>query len=139
MSQARGRSPSSADSTTTMSGTLDYSISFQGKHRVRIFRNFGIRYWPNSFNYRVTANKSEGRRYRSVGGVFVPDPYVWTAGLSNAGSVTYVPVPSLNMSFRMQNQQDLNLPNHWLGLEVGHRDQPESRSAGELQTAAPAG
>jgi hypothetical protein len=119
LSQARSRSPSSADSTTTMSGTLDYSISFQGKHRLRIFRNFGIRYWPNSFNYRVTANKSEGRRYRSVGGTLVPDPYVWTAGLSNAGSITYVPVPSLNTSFRMQNQQDLNLPNRWLGLEVG--------------------
>jgi len=119
LSQGRNRSPSSADSTTTMSGTADYSISFSGKHRIRIFRNFGIRYWPNSFNYRVTANKSEGRRYRNVGGVLVPDPYVWTAGLSNAGSITYVPVPSLNMSFRMQNQQDLNLPNHWLGLEVG--------------------
>jgi hypothetical protein len=119
LSQAQSKNPSAADSTTSMSGTLDYSISFAGKHRVRLFKGFGIRYWPNSINYRLSASKSEGRHYRNVGTGFKADPYTWTAGLSNFGSLTYVPVPSLNMSFRIQNQQDLNLPNSWLGLEVG--------------------
>jgi len=119
VSQAQSKNPSAADSTTSMSGNLDYSISFAGKHRVRLFKGFGIRYWPNSINYRLSASKSEGRHYRNVGTGFKADPYTWTAGLTNSGSLTYVPVPSLNMSFRIQNQQDLNLPNRWLGLEVG--------------------
>jgi hypothetical protein len=134
LSQSQNRSPSAADTSTTMSGTLDYQISFSGKHRVRLYKNFGIRYWPNSINYRLSANKSEGRRYRNVGGVLIADPYVWSAGLSNVGSITYVPLPSLNTSFRMQTQQDLNLPNKWLGLEVGSET---SRSHGLQATYKP--
>ncbi len=119
MSQSRQRNPSSADTTLSMNGTLDYSISFAGKHRVRLFKGFGVRYWPNSFNYRVNASRAVGQRYRIVGGRFVADPDLWTASLANFGSVTYVPVPSLTSSFRLQTQRDLKLPHEWLGVDIG--------------------
>ncbi len=119
ISQSKHKDPASADTTTAMSGTADYSISFSGKHRLRLFKNFGIRYWPNSLNYRVTANKTEGQHYRNVGGDFVPDPFAWAAGLTNFGSINYVPVPSLNTNFRIQTQRDLKMPHEWMGVDLG--------------------
>ncbi len=119
MSQSRQKTPSSADTTLTMSGTLDYSITFSGKHRLRLFKNFGIRYWPNSFNYRVNASRTKGQRYRTVGGRLSPDPLVWNAGIGESGSITYVPITSLTSSFRMQTQRDLKLPHEWMGIDIG--------------------
>jgi cell surface protein SprA len=119
MSQAMQKTPSSADTTLTMNGTLDYSITFGTKHRVRLFKNFGIRYWPNSFSYRINATRTEGTRYRAVAGGFVPDPPIWDAGLTNSGSIAYVPLPSLTSSFRIQTERDLKLPHEVLGVDVG--------------------
>ena len=119
MSQAMQKTPSSADTTLTMNGTLDYSITFGAKHRIRLFKNFGIRYCPNSFNYRINAQRTEGTRYRAVGGVFVPDPPIWNAGLTNSGSIAYVPVPSLTSSFRIQTERDLKLPHEKFGVDIG--------------------
>ncbi len=119
MSQAMQRTPSATDTTTTMNGTLDYSITFGARHSVRLFKSFGLRFLPNSFNYRISATRSEGRRYRAVGGRFVRDPLIWNAGLINSGSITYVPLPSLTSSFRMQTERDLDLPHEWLGVDIG--------------------
>ncbi|MEJ2719953.1 MAG: hypothetical protein P8181_02265, partial [bacterium] len=113
------KSPASADTTVTLSGTLDYGITWSGEKRLRLFKNFGIRYWPNSFNYRINANRRKGKRYRLVAGEFVPDPLLWSAGIANNGSVTYVPFPSLTSSFRMQTQRDLRQPHEWLGVDIG--------------------
>ncbi|UCG53134.1 MAG: cell surface protein SprA [Candidatus Latescibacterota bacterium] len=119
MSQAARVSPASRDTSLSMNGTLDYSISWSGGKQVRLFKNFRLRYWPNSFNYRLTANRTKARRYRLVGGQFVPDPSLWNAGIANNGSVTYVPFPSLTSSFRMQTQRDLKQPHEWLGVDIG--------------------
>lgn len=119
MSQSRQRSPAGADTTLTMQGTLDYAISFQGGHRVRLFKDFGFRYLPNSLNLRVNANRQTGQRYRNVGGRYVADPDIWNAGLTNFGSMTYVPFPSLTSSFRLQTQRDLKLPHEWNGIDIG--------------------
>jgi hypothetical protein len=119
ISQSRQLNPSSSDTTLTMSGTFDYAISFAGRHRVRLFKDFGIRYWPNSINYRLSASRTEGRRYRSVGGRFIADPSLWNAALSNFGSLTWAPMPSLTTSFNMQTQRDLKLPHEWFGVDIG--------------------
>lgn len=119
LSQSKQRSPSSSDTTLTMNGTFDYAISFAGRHRIRLFKDFGIRYWPNSVNYRLNATRTEGRRYRNVGGRLVADPFLWSAGLTNFGSITYVPLPSLTSSFSMQQQRDLRIPHEWLGVDIG--------------------
>ncbi len=113
------KSPASADTTVTLSGTLDYGITWSGEKRIRMFKNFGLRYWPNSFNYRINASRRKGQRYRLVAGEFVPDPVLWSAGITNNGSITYVPFPSLTSSFRMQTQRDLREPHEWLGVDIG--------------------
>jgi cell surface protein SprA len=119
LSQSRLQSPSAADTTLTMGGTLDYSLTFAGKHRLRLFKNFGVRYWPNAFNFRVNAMRSAGTRYRNVGGALVADPPLWNAAMSNFGSITYIPLPSLTSSFRMQTERDLKLPHEWFGVDIG--------------------
>ncbi|UCH84303.1 MAG: hypothetical protein JSW50_01040, partial [Candidatus Latescibacterota bacterium] len=113
------KSPASADTTVTLNGTLDYGITWGANKRLRLYKDLGIRYWLNTFNYRVNATRRKGRRYRLVAGEFIADPVLWSAGITNNGSMTYAPFPSLTSSFRMQTRRDLRTPHDWLGVDIG--------------------
>lgn len=127
LSQSRARSPSSADTSLTMAGTLVYQINWsQRRTRLKLFKNTYFRYWLTSLNFRMNASRRTGQRFRNVGGKFVADPETFNAGLTNSGSATYIPFPSLTTNFRMNQQRDVTLPHKFLGLEVGlevRRDQ----------------
>ncbi|MEE9269112.1 MAG: cell surface protein SprA, partial [Candidatus Krumholzibacteria bacterium] len=127
ISQSRTRSPSSADTSLTMAGTLVYQINWtQRKTRLKLFKNTHFRWWLSSLNLRMNATRRTGQRFRNVGGQFVPDPETFDAALTNSGSATYIPFNSLSMNLRLNQQRDVRLPHKFLGIEVGvetRRDQ----------------
>ena len=119
MSQSRSRSPATADTTVNMTGTADYSINFGQKPRLRLYKNFRLRFWPNSFNIRTTGTRRESKRYRNVAGNLVADPTFFAAALNGSGAVTYIPFPSLTTSLRGRMARDASIPHEWNGLPVG--------------------
>jgi cell surface protein SprA len=119
LSQSRSRSPSRADTTTGMNGTLDYSIKWGSKQRVRLFRNFSLRWWPNSATLRLNATRRKGRSWRTVGGKIVPDPPSFAATLTENGSMRYVPFQSLTSTYRLTVRRDVARGHKWFGIEVG--------------------
>lgn len=119
LSQARQRSPAVADTSTSMSGTLDYSIQWGGRHDIRLFRNVRFRYWPNSMNFRADANRRSGQRWRNVGGELVADPKFFSARLNETGSFRYVPFRSLTGTYRLTVNRDAARPHEWFGIDIG--------------------
>jgi len=119
MSQTRRVSPSSTDTTTTMTGTFDYQMFWSRKKRVRIFKDYRLRYWLNSITFRVQASRKTGRRYRLTNLGKIPDPPFYFAALQSSGSASYVPFPSLTTSFKMSMKRDAKLRHKWLGVDIG--------------------
>jgi cell surface protein SprA len=119
LSQTRQRSPSSADTTTGMNGTIDYSIKWGQKQNVRLFRNFRLRWWPNSATFRLNATRRTGQSWRTVGDKYVPDPPAFAANLTQNGTTRYVPFQSLTSTFRITIQRDVAREHKWLGIDVG--------------------
>jgi hypothetical protein len=119
LSQSQSRTPSSADTSTAMSGTVDYSISWGPRRSVRLFKNVRFRYWLNSFNVRATANRRTSTRWRNVGTSLVRDPTFYAAAVGTSGKANYVPFPSFTTSFQMNIDRDYARPHQWYGLEIG--------------------
>jgi hypothetical protein len=119
MSDARTRTPSSADTSVSMSGTLDYSITWGPRRSLNLFKGIRFRYWLNSLNFRVNATRQTGRRYRNVGGVFRRDPSFYSAKVTTSGQANYVPFQSLNTSFRMNVARDYARPHQRFGIDIG--------------------
>jgi hypothetical protein len=119
MSKSQRVSPSSADTTTSMTGTFDYQMNWSRKRKVRIFKGYKLRYWLNSLTFRVQASKRKGKRYRFTSAGLVADPPIYSAGLQASGSATYVPFPSLTTSFKMNMKRDVALPHKLFGIDVG--------------------
>ncbi len=119
MSQSRRRSPSNADTSTTMNGTFDYQMTWRRDRDIRIFKKYKIRYWLNSVKYRVNATRTTARRYKFTGERFVKYPDQWSAAFGQSGSVTYIPFPSLTSSFNMSVKRDLRIPHKFLNIDIG--------------------
>jgi hypothetical protein len=119
MSQSRSRTPSSADTSLTMSGTADYSITWGARRTVRLLKDIHFRYWLNSLNLRANATRTTSTRYRMVGGGFLRDPEFYGAGIGTSLQSTYNPFTSVTSSFRMNVARDYARPHEWMGLEIG--------------------
>jgi cell surface protein SprA len=119
MSQTRMRSPTRTDTTTRMSGTLDYQMSWSKEKDIRLFKNYKLRYWLNSLSYRMSASRVKGRSYKFFNNEFIPDRRTWNAALQQSGSATYVPFRSLTSSFKMALNRDLRLPHKFAGIDIG--------------------
>lgn len=119
MSQSQNRSPSSVDTTTSMTGTFDYQMNWGREKHLRIFRNYKLRYWLNNVSFRLQAQRRTGNRYRFSNGQFIKDPPLYSAGIQSDGSASYAPFPSLTTSFKMSLKRDLRLPHTWLGVDIG--------------------
>jgi cell surface protein SprA len=119
MSQSRRRSPASADTSVSMSGTMDYSLNFGPKPRIRLFKNQHFRYFLNNVTFRLNASRRRGTRWRNVAGTFVQDPGTYSADLAANGSASYIPFKSLTTNFRMQTKRDVRLKQELFGVNIG--------------------
>jgi len=118
-SRSTTRSPASTDTTTSMTGTLGYQITWQGRHAIGLGKNIAFRYWPNSLDIRTAASRRTSQRWRFIGGEYRKDPFLFDASLKNSGSVNYSPLKSVTSAFNMTIDRDVRLPHEWLGVDVG--------------------
>jgi len=119
LSDTRRRAPTSRDTSLTMAGTADYSITWGQGPRVRLFRKMFWRWWLNSFNFRVNANRTTGQTWTLVGNGFQRRPGRYNSKINVNGSVSYIPFPSLSMNFRAQQQRDRVLEQFFQGINIG--------------------
>lgn len=122
LSETRTRSPSSADTSLSMNGTLDYSIRFSGKHDVKVHKGSRFRYWPNTMNLRLDASRRTSQRWRNVGGNLLPDPEYFAADLREVFDTRYVPFRSITSTYRLSISRDAARPHpRWslYGTEIG--------------------
>jgi len=118
-SQSAARSPASSDTSLSMSGTADYSITWSQKRTWNIFRNVRFRYWLNSLNLRANASRRTATRLRNVGGAFIRDPDFYDARIGTSLQANYVPFQSFTTSFRMNADRDYARPHQVYGVEIG--------------------
>ncbi len=119
-SDTRAIRPASRDTTRTMSGSLGYRINWTGRKDFRFYRNYVLRWWLNSLDASVKANRQTVNRSRLVNGNFVPDPNRYTAGVDGQLTANYQPFKSLNSSYSINVRRDAALPgDEVFGFSVG--------------------
>lgn len=117
--QSKSRTPSSADTALTMSGTADYSITWGSRRTMPLIRGIRFRYWLNSLNLRVNASRTTRSRYRNVGSALLRDPDFYGANAGAGLQSTYNPFSSVTSSFRMNVARDYARPHQVMGIEIG--------------------
>ncbi len=119
-SDTRAISPSSRDTTTTMTGSVSYEMTWSGSGKtLPLFGKNRFRWWLNQIDLKSSADRTTGRRWTLVNGVFDRGPYQYQANMVNSGTVRYNPFRSLESSFSMTIRRDLGLDHLWKGINVG--------------------
>ena len=118
-SESRSVSPQSRDTTTTMSGSVSYSLNWTSGKTLPLLGKNRIRWWLNSLELSSTGTRSAGQGWSYRNGTFVKDPYQYSATLQNRGSARYNPFRSLETSFGMSIDRDAAIPHEWMGVDVG--------------------
>ena len=119
LSQSLRRTPTQRDTTLNMSGTADYSITWGQRSRMKLFGNTFFRWWLNSLNFRVTANRATTETYTLVNDEFSRRPGRFSSTVNANGSVSYIPFPSLTSSFRAGQTRDRALKQSFNGVNIG--------------------
>jgi hypothetical protein len=118
-SEQMRRSPTSRDTSRTMTGSLNYQINWSKKREIPLWRGIRLGYWPKSMNFRIQASRKTARRNRFRSGSFVPDPFFYDAKVNLNGSLNYSPLKSLTSSFNGAMARDLNQPHYRYGVDIG--------------------
>ncbi len=119
-SETRLVSPARRDTSTSMSGTLNYQMSWpRGFERRLPLLGWKLRWWLNSFNVRTSATRRTSRSWRNIDGEFRRDPFLFRASLQNSGSANWQPFRSLSATFSATQDRDPSRDHTWLGINVG--------------------
>lgn len=118
-SNSRSISPATRDTTTTMGGSLSYTLNWTGQKTLPLFGKNRIRWWPNSIDINSTAARSQGDSWSYRNGEFRKNPELYAAELRNQGNVRYNPFRSIETSFGISVVRDLAIPRDWHGINVG--------------------
>jgi len=116
---SQGVSPASRDTSTTMTGSVAYTLNWTGSKTLPLFGRNRIRWWPNSFDFSSSASRSEGRSWSYRDGQFRKNPYQYAATVTSQGNVRYNPFRSLESSYGMSINRDGSIPHEWLGVDIG--------------------
>lgn len=118
-SDSRGISPAVRDTTTSMTGSIGYQITWSGDRTFPLFGKNRMRWWFNSIDLSSSASRQTTRRWSLRAGEFRRDPFQYNAGLRNQGNVRYNPFRSLESNFGMAVSRDLGIRHDWHGIDVG--------------------
>ena len=119
------RTPATRDTSTTISGALQYQLNWASDKSLPIFRKNRIRWWPNSFDFSTTATRTTGHSasYRET--TWIADPSRYSATAVGQGNVRYNPFRSLETNFGLSINRDASIPHgptlakNWLGIDIG--------------------
>jgi hypothetical protein len=120
-SEQMNRSPTSRDTSRSISGSASYQINWTKTRDIKLWRGAKLRYWPNAFNMKVQASRRTARKHRFRNGEFVADPFFWDADLKMSGSTNYSPFRSLTSSFngRISRKLYQRRPHLLWGVDIG--------------------
>ena len=115
----QGISPSTRDTSTTMSGSVGYNLNWAGNKTLPLLGKNRLRWWPNSFDFSTTATRTSGTSWSYRDGDFRKNPYQYSATVTSQGNVRYTPFRSLESSFGMSINRDGSIPHEWMGVDIG--------------------
>ncbi len=118
-SDQRGISPAARDTSTSMSGSIGYQLTWSGDKTFPLFGKNRMRWWFNSIDLSSSAARQTSRRWSLRAGEFRRDPFQYSASLRNQGSVRYNPFRSLETSYGAVINRDVALEHEWYGINVG--------------------
>lgn len=118
-SNNRGVSPSTRDTTTTMSGSVTYNLNWATGKTLPLLGKNRIRWWPNSFDFSSTGTRSSGNSWSYRDGEFQKNPFQYSATLVSQGNVRYNPFRSVESSYGMTINRDASIPHQWNGVDIG--------------------
>jgi hypothetical protein len=114
------QTPTSRDTTTTMSGNLNYQIRFKDR-KLNLFKGIQWRYFLTNFTFISSASRKLRDWYSFTGGEFVKRPYEYSAGWNNELSVLYDPFESVKLDFGASEKRNLATDHYVMGIPVGVR------------------
>ncbi|UCF04808.1 MAG: cell surface protein SprA [bacterium] len=112
-------SPNSRDTSWTMSGNLNYNVSFRRTRQLGLFRGIKWRYWLSNFNFTSSGSRKVRHSYAYGADGFTKRPTTYESGLNNNLSTLYEPFESIKIDFNMREQRNLAIDRNWLGLPIG--------------------
>jgi hypothetical protein len=118
-SNQRGISPSARDTTTNMSGSVGYQLTWAGDKTFKLFGKTRMRWMLNQIDFSVSANRQTAKRWTFVNGSFVESPFQYNASMRQQGSVRYAPFRSLDGNFNGFVLRDVGLEHEWAGINIG--------------------
>lgn len=118
-SKRTGSSPTSRDTTSSMSGNLNYQIHFRSRRELSLFKGIKWRYWLSSFSLTSSASRKIGRSYAFTGGRFVKKPLNYDSRMNSNMSIVYEPFESLKFDFTMREKRNLGIDHKFYGVPNG--------------------
>ncbi|MDD4858028.1 MAG: cell surface protein SprA, partial [Candidatus Krumholzibacteria bacterium] len=119
-SKRGSRTPTTRDTTVTMSGNLNYQMQFHTKRELSILRGIKWRYWLSNLSYETSASRQTKQGYTLSGDtVFVKRPFNYSANWHNTVNSLYEPFESIKINFSLEEHRDLGVDHDFHGLPIG--------------------
>ncbi|MCK4349527.1 MAG: hypothetical protein KAX13_01645, partial [Candidatus Krumholzibacteria bacterium] len=113
------QSPNSSDTTTTMSGNLNYSTNFRKDRQLSLLRGVKWRYWLSSFSLQSAGSRKVRNYYAFSGGELVKRPVTYDARWNSSISMLYEPFESIDIDFDMRENRNAAIDHYFLGIPIG--------------------
>ena len=113
------QSPNARDTTTTMSGNLNYSTNFRKDRQLSLFRNVKWRYWLSNFSLQSSGSQKVRNYYTVTDQEFVKRPSTRDAQWNSSVSMLYEPFESIDIDFDMREHRNAAIDHDFLGIPIG--------------------
>jgi hypothetical protein len=113
------QSPSSRDTTWTMSGNLNYTTNFSKSRQIGLPKGIRWRYWLSNFSIQSSGSRKTREWYTMTGDELVKRPRTFDAQLSTNTSMLYEPLESIKIDFAASERRDASVKHEFLGVPIG--------------------
>ncbi len=112
-------SPTSKDTSSTMSGNATYQLNFRKKRELNLFKGIKLKYWLTNFSFRANGARSIRTGYAFSGSEFVKRPTTYSCTWDNEMTSVYDPFESIKINYRRSEKRNLAVENMIYGVDVG--------------------
>ncbi|MBN2184326.1 MAG: hypothetical protein JW746_03260 [Candidatus Krumholzibacteriota bacterium] len=118
-SKAASYSPTSKDTSWTVSGSANYQLQFSRDRELKLFKGIKWRYWLTDFSYKASGARSIRRVYSYSNNEFVARPATYSCYWDNEMSTVYQPFESIKFNYRRTEKRNLAVENMLYGVDIG--------------------
>ena len=112
-------SPTTRDTTWSMSGNLNYQIHFSKNRSLKLFKGIKWRYWLSSFSLTSVASRRVDKALSLSGKGFSKRPTVYSANWKNNMNTSYEPFESMKIDFKMNEERNLAVDHYFHSVPIG--------------------